>query len=59
VTLAAFCRDPAAVLVAVSVLLYTAATVAFGLTARPWLGVMYLGYTIGAVASVMIALGYR
>jgi hypothetical protein len=51
--------DFAAVIVSISVVLYAIATVAFGVTARPWLAVMYLGYTIGAVASVAISLGYR
>lgn len=52
-------HDPGVVIVGTSVLLYTGATLAFGLTARPWLAVMYLGYTIGAVASVAISLGYK
>lgn len=51
--------DFGAGIVAVSVVLYAGATAVFGLTDRPWLAVMYLGYTIGAIASVMIALGHR
>jgi hypothetical protein len=51
--------DYGALLVLVSGLLYAGTTVIFASTARPWLGVMYLGYTIGAAASFMIALGYK
>jgi len=51
--------DFGATIVAASVVLYAGATAVFVATQRPWLGVMYLGYTIGAVGSVMLALGHK
>ena len=52
-------RDPGAMLVAAVGLQYAAAMVVFLVTARPWMAVAYLGYTIGNVGLFMLALGYR
>jgi hypothetical protein len=51
--------DPGSLLILASFALYGTVTPVFWYTARPWMAVMYLGYTIGAVGSFMIAMGHR
>ena len=49
--------DYAAILIAVTGVLYAGTTTAFFFTGRPWMAVAYLGYTIGNVGLFMIAMG--
>lgn len=52
-------HDPGAMLVAAVGLQYAAAAAVFLATARPWMCVTYVGYFVGNVGLVMIALGYK
>ena len=51
--------DFAAQVVLASFALYSLASPVFWMSGRPWFAVMYFGYTVGAMASFMLALGYR
>ncbi len=52
-------RDPGAMMVAAVGLQYAAAAIIFFASARPWMGVAYIGYTIGNVGLFMLALGHK
>jgi hypothetical protein len=52
-------RDPGAMMVAAVGLQYAGAMLVFFASQRPWMAVMYLGYTIGNVGAFGLALGYR
>ena len=55
----AWWRDPGAMLVAAVGLQYAAAAVVFIATARPWMAITYIGYTIGNIGLFALALGYK
>jgi hypothetical protein len=52
-------RDPGAMLVAAVGAQYLACALVFFGTARPWMGVTYVGYCIGNAGLFMLALGYK
>ena len=52
-------RDPGAMLVAAVGLQYAAAAFVFVMSGRPWMGVAYVGYTIGNGGLFAMALGYK
>lgn len=52
-------RDPGAMMVAAVGLQYAAAAALFFLTDRPWMGVTYVGYFVGNIGLVMLALGHK
>ena len=52
-------RDPGAMLVAAVGLQYAVSAAVFLYTQRPWMGVAYIGYTVGNIGLFMMALGHK
>jgi hypothetical protein len=52
-------RDPGAMLVAAVGAQYLASAIVFFGTARPFMGLTYVGYTLGNIGLFGIALGYK
>lgn len=52
-------RDTGAMMIASVGLQYAGAMAVFFWNRQPWMAVTYLGYAIGNVGLIMIALGYK